>query len=385
MNQLSFHTSLLGNLPGTESNASHLETRNNASNSNIMYGNNYNYSKRNKLIYLHNQFKNTKTVQTSIASSKQDADLEQAKHKLVLLNLPEYQSNMLAKLSSSDASFRKSELDIKKAKSEPMLFDFMHGHQFEKNFNLCSMARDRDPSMLRSISVDINNQHSLTNSNNIISKEELEKDSRLINRNLDLMIDSNQKSDGLTRNKQFDNTQTTLNTTDSLSGSFRSRHFKKYPTNHHHHHHHHHHHRKHAKLSIPSNEEGPLLNPDLIPKLIKKSLIDLHKKSMWNLAHKQMTASSNNTTQQNTSLNSGNHLTAYQNASSLLNQTSSSSLLAKTHHHNHHNHNAKQQYENHLLVNDALPFSQYNLSTTSVYTQPKNKNEIKMKIMENYV
>ena len=351
-----------------------------------MYGNNYNYSKRNKLIYLHNQFKNTKTVQTSIASSKQDADLEHAKHKLVLLNLPEYQSNMLAKLSSSETSFRKSELDIKKAKSEPMLFDFMHGHQFEKNFNLCSMTRDRDPSMLRSISVDINNQHSLTNSNNIISKEELEKDSRLINRNLDLMIGSSSiKSDGLTRNKQFDNTQTTLNTTDSLSGSFRSRHFKKYPTNHNHHHHHHHHHRKHAKLSIPSNEEGQLLNPDLIPKLIKKSLIDLHKKSMWNLAHKQMTASSNNTTQLNTSLNSGNHLMPNQNANNLLNQTSSNNLLAKTHHHHHHNHNAKQQYENHLLVNDALPFSQSNLSTTSVYTQPKNKNEIKMKIMENYV
>ena len=77
--------------------------------------------------------------------------------------------------------------------------------------------------------------------------------------------------------------------------------------------------------------ETNLLNPELIPKAIRKSLIDLHKKSIWNLSHRPQNASGAQL-QNNTSLN----------------------------------------------INPIV-------TNATVSTQPRNRSEVKMKVIENFI
>ncbi|CAF1028613.1 unnamed protein product [Brachionus calyciflorus] len=84
--------------------------------------------------------------------------------------------------------------------------------------------------------------------------------------------------------------------------------------------------------NIKSFNDNNLLDPHLIPKVIQKSLIDLHKRSVWNLTHKVDKSKSNS-----------------KNALNFLNS------------------------------------NKLNFLNSNVFTQMKSKNEIKMKVNDDFV
>lgn len=107
-----------------------------------------------------------------------------------------------------------------------------------------------------------------------------------------------------------------------------------------------------------SFNDNNLLDPHLIPKVIQKSLIDLHKKSMWNLAHKPANCAKNTNQQLVSSSASNNQLVSITNMN------------------------------NSLGVNGKCCSGQQGdscYSNATVYTQQRHRNEIKMKIIDNYV
>lgn len=92
-----------------------------------------------------------------------------------------------------------------------------------------------------------------------------------------------------------------------------------------------------------------LLNPQLIPRIVRKSLMDLHKKSIYNLSHHHRYITLKNS----------------KTGSGPLEKTGSGPLHSPTH----------------IMLGKT---SNKN-SRTNVFTQQRNPNEIKMKIRDNYV
>lgn len=148
-----------------------------------------------------------------------------------------------------------------------------------------------------------------------------------------------------------------------------SHHAHTHIKHHHRHHHHHHNNRNNRNNSNMRNNlnstnykaidnTSNLLNPELIPKVIRKSLIDLHKKSVWNLSHRpHTTVTSTNLT------------------------IASSSTVS-----NNNQHPSQQQVTTSSPPQQpSSASSQSNYLNATVYTQQRHRNEIKMKVMENYV
>lgn len=121
-----------------------------------------------------------------------------------------------------------------------------------------------------------------------------------------------------------------------------------------------------SSRSHDSSAECDLINPNLIPKSVRKSLIDLHRKSILNLAHKSMSGFSGDSSQngvRRVSCGRNVLLKSYSgNQASNLNLSITPSFLKN-------------------LNIGRRSF----LATTNVFTQRKNKNEIKMHVVDNYV
>lgn len=175
-------------------------------------------------------------------------------------------------------------------------------------------------------------------------------------------------------------------------------HYQK--SSHHNHHHHHHTHNQHQQHQhqrhmTSTAKDSNLLNPQLIPKVIRKSLIDLHKRSMWNLAHhsnnnqppnissSQMASSNKASTSTNKpSKKSSNTLprvsltttatTAAANTSFQMAPTTATAVTAT----------AAASNNNYATTTTTTTTS---FSNAKVYTQQRHANEIKMKVMDNYV
>jgi hypothetical protein len=146
------------------------------------------------------------------------------------------------------------------------------------------------------------------------------------------------------------------------------------------------------------NEED-LLDPKLIPKVIKKSLIDLFKRSVWNLAHQnlnnshQTSVNNENNQGQNVSANNSNN-----NKHKLLNFGGPTSDTKDINNNTTNNkHLCYQSNSNNTSLNQAIQNSNNNNSNSNtsftssaqssflanVITQARPKNEIKMKVMDN--
>jgi hypothetical protein len=113
-----------------------------------------------------------------------------------------------------------------------------------------------------------------------------------------------------------------------------------------------------------------LLNPHLIPRLVRKSLIDLHKKSVWNLSH--------NPNNKNQSTSSSNNPTTSPNAKTGVNLFSSKKTLASS------------GNSNPTIVNYSTGNTNIQSNVASGITPPPPplppppNEEIKMKFMKNY-
>ena len=143
---------------------------------------------------------------------------------------------------------------------------------------------------------------------------------------------------------------------------------------------HRHHHRR------GKSKDTELLDPKLIPQVIRKNLLELHKKSQWNLSH-SINIQKNSTTSMNASSSnlgvlagSKSYLGAKQPITSAIQVASHSKPTHKMIIQTKGNSLSNEQPSTHIVTSHSQPFS-----NNSVITQHKNKNEIPMKIMENYV
>jgi hypothetical protein len=134
-----------------------------------------------------------------------------------------------------------------------------------------------------------------------------------------------------------------------------------------------HHHRR------GKSKDTELLDPKLIPQIIKRNLLDLHKKSQWNLSHsnylQKNSTSSINASSSNV-VSPKSYLTIKQPNTLAIHSKPSHKMTIQSKL----NSLGNEQPSSHIVTSHSQPFH-----NNSVVTQHKNKNEIPMKIMENYV
>lgn len=144
---------------------------------------------------------------------------------------------------------------------------------------------------------------------------------------------------------------------------------------------HHRHHQRGGK-----SKDNDLLDPKLIPQVIRKNLLELHKKSQWNLTHsnnlQKISSSSMNASSSNIGLLAGSksYLGTKQPNTLAIQVASHSKPSHKIIIQSKGNSLSNEQPTSHIVTSHSQPFH-----NNSVITQHKNKNEIPMKIMENYV